>query len=328
LYADALELRAEVGPPPRAVPTLEGAALAAVEHGQPATAARLLGKARAIDQRTGVGHADKERSLTESVSARVRVALSDDAFDVAFTAGSRATLPDLVAELRRLGGEPSVGLEPHEDPPVSIAPVMADRELAVLELAANGLPTKTIARMLGLGERTVKVAIAAARSKLGAQNRAHAIVLAAQLGLLALREPGRGAGAGARRTGVRWARSTRAARSASSAVCARPPPPPRIGESARCSFRGNDRSAVEGLAAGPPGPASRPAPAASRPAANSLAADAGDPPGPSFNDRHSAVTAVPVAPGGSPAPSRRTARAAGSEAPRTRGHAEEPVRHP
>jgi DNA-binding NarL/FixJ family response regulator len=61
---------------------------------------------------------------------------------------------------------------------------LSDRERAVLRLVAQGLPNKQIARALTITERTVKFHLASAFNKLGADNRAQAVALASQRGLL------------------------------------------------------------------------------------------------------------------------------------------------
>jgi DNA-binding CsgD family transcriptional regulator len=53
-----------------------------------------------------------------------------------------------------------------------------------LRLVAEGLPTKQIARTLGISERTVKFHINSIFRKLDADNRAQAVAVAAQRGLL------------------------------------------------------------------------------------------------------------------------------------------------
>jgi len=58
------------------------------------------------------------------------------------------------------------------------------RERDVLRLIADGLPGKQIARALGISERTVKFHTASLLRKLGADNRAQAVALAAERGLL------------------------------------------------------------------------------------------------------------------------------------------------
>jgi len=61
---------------------------------------------------------------------------------------------------------------------------LSEREREVLHLVAEGLPTKQIARSLSITERTVKFHVNSIFHKLGAENRAQAVALAAQRGLL------------------------------------------------------------------------------------------------------------------------------------------------
>ena len=61
---------------------------------------------------------------------------------------------------------------------------LSAREREVLQLLAQGLATKQIARSLGVAERTVKFHVASIFAKLGATNRAQAVALAAQHKLL------------------------------------------------------------------------------------------------------------------------------------------------
>jgi DNA-binding NarL/FixJ family response regulator len=68
-------------------------------------------------------------------------------------------------------------------PPRS-AIALSARELEVLRLVADGLPTKQIAASLSISQRTVKFHVNSIFHKLGADNRAQAVALAAQRGLL------------------------------------------------------------------------------------------------------------------------------------------------
>jgi DNA-binding NarL/FixJ family response regulator len=61
---------------------------------------------------------------------------------------------------------------------------LSEREREVLHLVAEGLPTKQIAAALVISERTVKFHVNSIFHKLGAENRAQAVALAAQRGLL------------------------------------------------------------------------------------------------------------------------------------------------
>jgi DNA-binding NarL/FixJ family response regulator len=66
------------------------------------------------------------------------------------------------------------------------SPELTAREHEVLDLLARGQPNKTIARALGISERTVKFHVTALMQKLGARNRTEVVTLAAQQGLVQL----------------------------------------------------------------------------------------------------------------------------------------------
>lgn len=60
------------------------------------------------------------------------------------------------------------------------------REVQVLQLVAQGLPNKGIARRLGISENTAKFHVASLCGKLGASSRTEAVTLAARRGLILL----------------------------------------------------------------------------------------------------------------------------------------------
>ena len=64
--------------------------------------------------------------------------------------------------------------------------LLTDREREVLLLMAEGDPNKTIGRKLGVSEHTAKFHVGAILSKLGAQSRAEAVMVAARRGLVPL----------------------------------------------------------------------------------------------------------------------------------------------
>lgn len=68
--------------------------------------------------------------------------------------------------------------------PRRFAGLLSERERAVLRLIAAGLSNKQIARSLSITERTVKFHVTSIFKKLGAENRAQAVALATQRGLL------------------------------------------------------------------------------------------------------------------------------------------------
>ncbi len=121
------------------------------------------------------------------------VALLDDAgvgaAHPAFQSGASAVLRSdvsppglgaaLVAVAHGLAVLPGRSPAPLRD--VRPAP-LSERERDVLELVAIGLPTKSIARRLGLSPNTVKHHIAAIFRKLGARTRAEALHAAVRCG--------------------------------------------------------------------------------------------------------------------------------------------------
>jgi DNA-binding NarL/FixJ family response regulator len=62
--------------------------------------------------------------------------------------------------------------------------ILSERERQVLRLVADGLPNKEIARRLAITERTAKFHVTSVLNKLGADNRAQAVALAVQRGVL------------------------------------------------------------------------------------------------------------------------------------------------
>lgn len=63
---------------------------------------------------------------------------------------------------------------------------LTPRESQVLQLLAEGLPNKAIARQLDISDHTVKFHVNAIMSKLNAQSRTEAVVRATRLGLILL----------------------------------------------------------------------------------------------------------------------------------------------
>jgi DNA-binding NarL/FixJ family response regulator len=68
--------------------------------------------------------------------------------------------------------------------PRGSSPLLSERQIEVLRLVAQGLANKQIADALSISERTVKFHISTIFAKLDADNRAQAVAIAAERGLL------------------------------------------------------------------------------------------------------------------------------------------------
>lgn len=93
--------------------------------------------------------------------------------------GLAVTDPDLTDSLTPTPGPPDISLPPLAEP-------LTPRELEVLQLVAEGLSNKMIARQLVISDHTVKFHINALMGKLDAQSRTEAVVKAMRLGLITL----------------------------------------------------------------------------------------------------------------------------------------------
>ncbi|RME97616.1 MAG: DNA-binding response regulator [Chloroflexi bacterium] len=97
-------------------------------------------------------------------------------------AGARHNLRVLAPEFAAALTSPPAMSNPAAPIPEPLTP----RESEVLQLLAEGLPNKTIARRLGISEHTVKFHVNAILGKLNAQSRTEAVVRASQAGLILL----------------------------------------------------------------------------------------------------------------------------------------------
>jgi DNA-binding NarL/FixJ family response regulator len=93
--------------------------------------------------------------------------------DLGMVAGSPAQIQPLLSE-------PGAKANPEGDPPVNLT----SRELEVLSLLADGLANKQISLALEISEHTVKFHVSSIYSKLNVSNRAEAVRMGIQLGLI------------------------------------------------------------------------------------------------------------------------------------------------
>ena len=134
------------------------------------------------------------RLLAELAGATVEAdlafaALRRDATSREIVEAIQAVGGGLVALDRRLAGSvlAAAGRFPATDEaPSGVEEPLTPRELEVLQLLAQGLPNKTIARQLHISEHTAKFHVSAIMVKLGAASRTEAVTRAARRGLLVL----------------------------------------------------------------------------------------------------------------------------------------------
>ena len=169
LLALAAALRPDVALVDLAMPGLDGAAaIARLPEASPATRALVLTAFDSDERIIGAIAAGARGYLLKGAP---RAAIFQAVRTVA--AGGSLLEPPVAARLVAHVARP----EP---------PALRPRELEVLRLVAQGRSNKAIAAALGVAERTVKFHLSGAMARLGAANRAEAVALAAQHGLLDL----------------------------------------------------------------------------------------------------------------------------------------------
>jgi DNA-binding NarL/FixJ family response regulator len=198
-----------------AVLSTEPDILVDVGHGQPSMPTIMVGESVDVliwAPRGSVTRADMtwhdDGDIDEHLTIPTVVLLEGGEISVvrnAYAAGANAVLPldagreELVATLRAVASglivvqaalstelmDASRATHSSGNTATMTMPLTA-REREVLALLAQGLANKVIASRLGITEHTVKTHIAAVYEKLGAGNRAEAIVAAARRGLIML----------------------------------------------------------------------------------------------------------------------------------------------
>lgn len=116
-------------------------------------------------------------------AAGARGLLLREVDSTSLVAATRAVAHGVVALDPRLAG---TLLATQDSAPPSAAGELTPREMAVLQLLAEGLPNKAIAQRLGISDHTVKFHVNALLGKLGAQSRTEAVTRAMRRGLISL----------------------------------------------------------------------------------------------------------------------------------------------
>ncbi|OBF70938.1 transcriptional regulator [Mycobacterium sp. 852002-51613_SCH5001154] len=160
---DALAVAARVQGYLRVPDALECLARLAADVGNNAHAARLLGAANGMRQRTGEARRPTYEPGHQATLVKSREALLDNDFDAAWTEGAALSTEDAVAYAQRGRGErkrPASGWG-------SLTPMEQD----VVRLAREGLGNKDIGARLFISPRTVQTHLTHVYAKLGISSR-------------------------------------------------------------------------------------------------------------------------------------------------------------
>lgn len=105
-------------------------------------------------------------------------------------AAAMAALEGMAALPTYMAGQfattPTPARQPSPTEEAAPKPTLTPREVEVLEQVSRGLPSKLIARELGVSESTIKFHLSAIYAKLGVASRTEAVSRAAKLGLITL----------------------------------------------------------------------------------------------------------------------------------------------
>ena len=150
----------------------------------PEQLAHLLSAADSLREAISLPRTPREQTAHTALVEALRLRLGEEGFAAAWGAG-RELPPDDVGELALdtidatpppHGAAPPAGRE--------TANLLSEREREVLRLVAEGLSNQQIADRLVISERTARFHVTSIFNKLGADNRAQAVALASQRGLL------------------------------------------------------------------------------------------------------------------------------------------------
>jgi predicted ATPase/DNA-binding SARP family transcriptional activator/DNA-binding NarL/FixJ family response regulator len=165
LLRESLALDHELGNVFGIASALSGLATAAVKSRDYTRAARLLGAADAFQRTVGAPEDTADQLEIERCVTTIRAAIGEMAFDDAWTAGSRLTVDQAIAET--LAADSPAVDEVRDTRHLELSA----RERQVAELVAQGLTNRDIGRTLGIAGRTVDTHVGHILRKLGLASR-------------------------------------------------------------------------------------------------------------------------------------------------------------
>ena len=191
ILRDGISLARELKDPTAVGDTVVVAALVVAARDDLERAITLLAGADALRDATGELPRERAWSALSSrqeryteLDSRARARLEEHAYTGLIAEGRRMSPQELV-EMALAGLAPGAPKRRPRGTEAASGGRLSEREASVLRLVAEGLSNKQIASKLGIAERTVKMYVASAMNKLGAENRAHAAAVALRGGLLA-----------------------------------------------------------------------------------------------------------------------------------------------
>ena len=168
-YAESIRLLREGGDTWYLATPVGGLAAVAMNAGRPVQAARLIGAAGAMRERSGAALWPQERERFLQTESAARAALGEATYLREVAAGRALPLSSVIAEAMAVAEA-----APEEPDAGGLTP----RELDVLRLLGKGLSNPQIADALYIGRGTVRTHVSNILGKLGARTRTEATMLA------------------------------------------------------------------------------------------------------------------------------------------------------
>jgi DNA-binding CsgD family transcriptional regulator/tetratricopeptide (TPR) repeat protein len=165
---------------------LLGLAMAAAADADPAVATTLYGAADHQYKHAGHAFDARESKIRASDQARLRDALGEAAFDVAYTRGRTLSQADAIAlavSTAERDPGPALAVTAPAAPADSPAGPLSARERQIMALLAGGASNAKIAQTLFVTPNTVRTHLDRIRDKTGARNRAELTRYAIQAGI-------------------------------------------------------------------------------------------------------------------------------------------------